>query len=159
MWQADFKDPDFLQKMKFIGFRWKSLKSAKGWSYFEISSQLLTLRKDLVVYGTIYHFVLPKRQPQRKSWWGVQGVKKPPAKGGKKNFWNDVGHLTALGNICRSLLKTEKREKRDEETERWRDIRDEERSRAPGIRTLLLLYLYSFISFYPTLYLYNFVPT
>ena len=44
----------------------EKLKSAKGWSYLEIRSQLLTFRKDMVVYESICHISLQNSKRNKK---------------------------------------------------------------------------------------------
>ena len=56
----------FLPISKIIRFHYEKLKSAKGWSYLEKRSQLLTFRKDMVVYESIWHVVSQNSDRSRK---------------------------------------------------------------------------------------------
>ena len=60
---------------------------------------------------------------------GGTKVWKKARKGGKKNFFSDVGHLMALGNFCHALLRDKKRER----LRGWEIQETRRDSRAPGI--------------------------
>ena len=56
---------------------WISLQNqllVNGMSYFEIETQLLTFRKDILPYEFAYHLILQNRNGYRKVEWGDWGV-------------------------------------------------------------------------------------
>ena len=89
-------------------------------------------------YGCLWNdlpLCFAKRQPQRKSWWGVKVYINWCARVAKKNFFSDVGHLMALGNFCHALLRDKKRER----LRGWEIQETRRDSRAPGIEVFFVL--------------------
>ena len=70
-------------------------------SYFEIETQLLTFRKDILPYKFAYHLILQNRNGNRKVEWGEWGVH-PLRTCRSRNFIFRPGTCIPLRNFCHS---------------------------------------------------------
>ena len=68
------KVPKIWTKFGIGGIHSRTKLLVNGMGYFEIETQLLTFRKDILPYEFAYHLILQNRNGNRKVEWGEWGV-------------------------------------------------------------------------------------